>query len=499
MLAANYLLTEEQLLCCICLDVFTDPVTLPCGHNFCKSCITQHLNFNYHRQCPMCKERVDKKYRLGVNTFISEMAVQFRQSVRKKGSSSSSSEQHDAKPLSYDVPIRPKRTALMSCLLSVFGLTCLTVFFVTSLKLHQTVSSLKTHQLFGSVEQAADGTCNEHHKPLELYCRNEHMPICRSCADSSHRFHYIVSLEEENEVKRTELRKTAAQLQQMIQERQLKIQEVIHSIKLSSEAADRETAGGVQVFTTLIQALDRARAELNGMIEKKRKATEKKARGFIRELEQEISGLRRRHAELDQLSHSEDHLHFLRSFSTLKAAPPAKDWTEISICPAVYGGLMRTAMVRAVNQLTETVKNEIQRLQDAELESVQQNVVDVTLDPDSAHPALVLSDDGKQVHCGDGWKKLPENSQRFEPALHVLGKQSFSCGRFHYDVQVKGKTGWTLGVAKQSVSRKGEMTLSPESGYWTICLRNRGGYFALASYPVPLSVNHHPEKRLLLH
>ncbi|GAA6218746.1 E3 ubiquitin-protein ligase TRIM39-like isoform X1 [Lates japonicus] len=494
MSAATYMLTEEQLLCCICLDVFTDPVTLPCGHNFCKNCITQHLNFNPHRQCPMCKERVDKKYKLGVNTFISEMAVQFRQSAGKKASSSR--EQHIVRPeeVSCDVPTGPKRTALMSCLLLALGLTCLTIYFVINLKLHQAVSNLKTHQPFDTVEKSSDSKCTKHYKPLELYCKNEQMSICRSCADFSHRFHHVVSLKEEYEVKKMELGKTDTKLQQMIQERQLKIQEVTNSAKLSSGAADREMANGVQVFSTLIQSLERAQEELIGMIDEKQKATEKQAKSFIQELEQEISELMRRRDEVDRLSRSKDHLHFLQRFSSLNAAPPTKDLTKISICPDLYDGIMRTAMVRAVNQLTDTVKTEMKKLQEAELKRVQENAVDVTLDPDTAHPALILSEDGKQVHCGDVWKKLPENSKRFEPAINVLGKQSFSCGRFHYDVQVKGKTGWTLGVAKQSVNRKGEITLNPKNGYWTICLRDRKEYFALASYPALLSVNYYPEK-----
>lgn len=112
----------------------------------------------------------------------------------------------------------------------------------------------------------------------------------------------------------------------------------------------------------------------------------------------------------------------------------------------------------AVEQLTDTVRQE--KLQEAELKNIQQNAVEVTLDPDTAHPALLISDDGTQVHSGDEWNKLPDNPKRFETAICVLGKQGFSCERFYYDVQVKGKTGWTLGVAKVSFSRKGDVKLS---------------------------------------
>lgn len=150
--------------------------------------------------------------------------------------------------------------------------------------------------------------------------------------------------------------------------------------------------------------------------------------------------------------------------------------------------------MKAVDELTETIKNEVKMIRDAQFNNIRQNAVDVTLDPNTAHPALILSNDGKQVHCDYEWKELPDSSKRFEPAISVLGTRGFSCGRLYYDVQVKGKTGWTLGVAKGSVNRKGEIKLNPENGYWAICLRDRNEYFALAADPVPLSVNDHPEK-----
>uniref|UniRef100_A0A672FR08 RING-type domain-containing protein n=1 Tax=Salarias fasciatus TaxID=181472 RepID=A0A672FR08_SALFA len=64
---------KDQFLCSICLEVFTDPVSIPCGHNFCKQCITQHWNTNNICDCPLCKKRFRRRPELNVNTFISEM------------------------------------------------------------------------------------------------------------------------------------------------------------------------------------------------------------------------------------------------------------------------------------------------------------------------------------------------------------------------------------------------------------------------------------------
>ncbi|XP_028459703.1 E3 ubiquitin-protein ligase TRIM7-like [Perca flavescens] len=119
----------------------------------------------------------------------------------------------------------------------------------------------------------------------------------------------------------------------------------------------------------------------------------------------------KRSTEVEQLSRSEDHLHLLQSVQSLniQQPPPTKDWTEVSIRPSSYEG----TVVKAVAQLEETLSKEMKKLLESELKRVQQYAVDVTLDPDTAHPELILSDDGKQVNHGDVKKNLPDNPERF--------------------------------------------------------------------------------------
>ncbi|XP_049429436.1 E3 ubiquitin-protein ligase TRIM21-like [Epinephelus fuscoguttatus] len=486
MSAASCLLTEDQLLCSICLDVFTDPVTTPCGHNFCKTCITKHWSTNGPCQCPNCKKDFYPRPELQVNTFISEMAAQFRQSAQQKASSSSS-EQQVSKPgeVPCDVCTGTKLKALKSCLV------CLESYCETHLEPHLTRSGLKRHQLIDPVENLEGRMCLQHDKLLELFCKTDQMCVCMLCTVSDHKTHDVVPLREEYEGKKAELGKTEAEIQQMIQKRRLKIEEIKHSVQLSEEDADREIADGVQVFTALKESVERSQAELMDTIKEKQRKTEKQAEDFIKELEQEISELKKRSTEVEQLSRSEDHLHLLQSFMSLNTAPPTKDWTEVSVRPPSYEG----TVVRAVSQLEETLSKQMKKLlTEIELKRVQQSAVDVTLDPDTANPWVILSDDGKQVQTGDVKKNLPNSPKRFDACVGVLAKQSFSSGRFYYEVQVKGKTDWDLGVARESINRKGKITLRPQDGYWTIWLRNENEYKALADTPVSLSLKSRPEK-----
>ncbi|XP_062294827.1 nuclear factor 7, ovary-like isoform X2 [Scomber scombrus] len=472
MSAASCLRSEDQFLCSICLDVFTDPVSTPCGHNFCKNCINEHWNSNDQYLCPMCKKVFYTRPELHINTLFSEVV-------------SHSSEQQAAKPgeVPCDVCTGTKLKALKSCLV------CLTSYCETHLEPHLTALGLKRHQLMDPVENLEDRMCMKHDKPLELFCKTDQTCVCMLCSVLDHKTHEFVPLKEEYEGKKAELGKTEAEIQEMIQTRQLKIEEIKHSVDLSKEAADREKAEGVQVFTALKESVERGKKTLINSINKKKKKTEKQAEDFIKELEQEISELKKRSSEVEKLSHSEDHLHLLQNVPFLKAAQPTKDWTEVSVRPSYEG-----TVVKAVAQLEETLSKQMKKLLEAKLKRVQHYAVDVTLDPNTAHPNLILSDDGKQVYCGDVTKKLPDNPERFSPSACVLGKQSLSSCRFYFEVQVKEKTDWDLGVARESINRKGNITLRPQNGYWTIWLRNQNEYKALASPSLRLSLKSCPQK-----
>ncbi|XP_063322571.1 E3 ubiquitin-protein ligase TRIM11-like isoform X2 [Pelmatolapia mariae] len=490
MSAASCLLSKDRFLCSICLDVFTDPVSTPCGHNFCKNCISQHWDISYRCQCPMCKKVFQTRPELHVNTFISEMVSQFRREAQQKVNSSSS-EQQAAKPgeVPCDICTGTKLKALKSCLV------CLASYCQTHLESHLTMKGLKRHQLIDPEENLEGRMCMKHHNPLELYCKTDQTCVCMLCCVFDHKTHEFVPLREEYEGKKAELGKTEAEIQQMIIKRLLKIRKIKKSVKMSKDAADRKKAEGVRVFTALKESVDRRMNEFIKEIEDKQESTKKQAEGFIRDLEQEISELMKRSSEVEQLSRSKDHLHLLQSFSSLKAAPTTKDWTEVSIHPPSYEGTVVRAGVRVVSQLKETLNKEMKKLFEAELKRVQQYAVDVTLDPDTAHAKLILSDDGKQVHCGEEENDLPDNPERFSEFLIVLGKQSYSSGRFYFEVQVKDKTKLMLGVVTESVNRKEKFTfeLNRTKGYWIVGVYENN-YIALEDLPICLSLQSDPEK-----
>uniref|UniRef100_A0A8C5GPE1 Uncharacterized protein n=1 Tax=Gouania willdenowi TaxID=441366 RepID=A0A8C5GPE1_GOUWI len=404
---------EHHFLCSICLEVLTDPVTTPCGHNFCKTCISTHWDTSTTSRCPVCNQVFSTKPQLKVNIMMREMVSQFRRESEKKAAAPGE--------VPCDVCTGTKVKALKSCL------DCGVSYCETHLEPHLTASGLRRHQLVEPVENLESMMCPKHSKPLELFCQSDQTHVCLMCSVLEHRSHQLVPLGEYL------FEEKKVYLQQMIQKRREKLEEIRES---QQEAEERE------------------------------------AEGLIKELEEEISELMKRSSEVEQLSHSEDHL--LQHFCSLKAPPATKDWTEVMVHPSSYEG----TVLRAVAQLEDTLSDEMMKIKMLEMKRLQQFAVDVTLDPLTANPYLVLSDDGKLVYDSDVWKNLPHNKERFYPCASVLGKQSFSSGRFYFEVQVKGKTDWDLGVVKESINRKGNNTATPKNGYWTVIHRDGNVYAA---------------------
>ncbi|XP_078496884.1 butyrophilin subfamily 1 member A1-like [Lissotriton helveticus] len=110
----------------------------------------------------------------------------------------------------------------------------------------------------------------------------------------------------------------------------------------------------------------------------------------------------------------------------------------------------------------------------------------VTLDPDTAHPCLVLSEDGRSVRLGDEDQGQPDTEQRFDTVGAVLGRERLSSGRHYWEVEVGDKMAWALGVCDEAQSRKGGIRASPENGHWAVRLRD-GEYKALSSSSTSLA------------
>ncbi|XP_072305485.1 E3 ubiquitin-protein ligase TRIM39-like [Eucyclogobius newberryi] len=472
MAAVSYVLSEDQLLCSICLEVFTDPVSTSCGHSFCKTCINKHWDHSEPYQCPMCKENFSSRPQIKTNTLLLEMVSQFRKPQEEPDQEESEGSAGTGDVL-CDLCSEPRLRAFKSCLV------CLASYCLTHLEPHQSTPRLQRHQLIPPVENLEERICQEHDKPLELLCQREKKFICVLCSLSQHKDHATLPLKEECERQQEELEK-------LVNKRQQKIQSIQNSVKVNNKNADRELAEGVKVFTALMGSVQKSLDQFKERITEDQKKVEDRAAELMEELQQEICVLQQRGADMKLVS--EDHFSFIQTFSSVKPAPELQDWAQVKVSPQLYDGLV----AEAVSELEKTLAPQMKAVSEAELRRVQQFEVKVTLDPDTAQANLVLSQDKKQVHYNNVMMNYPDKPQRFTETSCVLGKQKFSSGRSYFQVQVKGKTSWALGLARESVERKKQVIVTPQNGYWTTALIN-GQYKAFADPPIILSLRSKPE------
>ncbi|XP_065420666.1 zinc finger protein RFP-like isoform X2 [Chrysemys picta bellii] len=398
---------QEEATCPVCLEYFTEPVTLECGHNFCRACISQCWEgSDTSTSCPQCRETVQQRN------------------------------------------LRPNR------------------------QLANVVEIAKRLSLQAGKGAGGDGVCERHQEALKLFCEEDQTPICVVCDRSrAHRTHTVVPIEEADQEYKERIQ---AHLKTLREER-----EKLLGLKVTGEGNSQEYLKQTQTerqkivseFQQLREFLEEQEQLLLAQLEKLDKEIVRIQNENDSQLSKQISHLSELISEMEgkcQKPASE----FLQDVrSTLSRCETGKFQQPEEISPKleerVSGFSQKTiALLEILGKFKDTLPSELERKRGESFGAHRQ--VNVTLDPDTAHPQLILSEDRKSVRWGGTRQRLPSNPERFDIRPCVLGCEGFISGRHCWEVEVGGGGYWAVGVARASVRRKGRISHSPEGGIWAV-------------------------------
>ncbi|XP_074873477.1 LOW QUALITY PROTEIN: zinc finger protein RFP-like [Carettochelys insculpta] len=334
-----------------------------------------------------------------------------------------------------------------------------------------------------------DGVCGEHQEALKLFCEEDQTLICLICRESrAHRAHTVVPIQEAAQEYKGKIQ---ARLKTLREER-----EKLLGLKVTREGKIREYLKQTQTkrqkivweFQQLRQFLEEQERLLLARLEKLEEEIVRIQNDSVSELSAQISRLSELMGELEgkcQKPASE----FLQDVrSTLSRCEKGK-FQPPEISPELEGQVSGFSMKTiALSQTLSKFKDKL----NAEISKPHMGIANVTLDPDTAHPHLVLSEGGKSVRWERTRQRLPDNPERFDTEPCVLGCEGFTSGRHCWEVEVGDRWSWALGVARESVSRKGEISLSPEGGIWAVGWW--GEFQVLTSPMTPLPLGRAPRR-----
>ncbi|XP_053235568.1 zinc finger protein RFP-like isoform X2 [Podarcis raffonei] len=331
----------------------------------------------------------------------------------------------------------------------------------------------------GKEEGGKGGVCEEHQEPLKLFCKEDEAPICLVCDRSKeHKHHEVIPLKEASEEYKAEI---CRRLEILRKERE--------EILAHQAALDKEWKHLLKLTEMeRLKAVKKCR-ELRQFLEEQ----EKRLLTHVEEVEKEIAG--RRDEQLARLSRKLSSLERIIQEMEEKSQQPASELLqdvrrtlqryeerESPEKPLAFPPELRNRILEScdLNHLVE--------------DTMKQWKANVTLDPDTAHPELILSEDQKSVRLGDKPQALPDNPERFRYYSCVLGREGFTAGRHFWEVTVGSGEWWALGVARKSVERKGIFPLRPERGIWAVG-KWGGEYLAWTShFPSLLSLREKPRR-----
>ncbi|XP_077078555.1 tripartite motif-containing protein 16-like [Siphateles boraxobius] len=453
-------LAQYQFSCSICLDLLKNPVAIPCGHSYCMSCITGCWDQDDQKgvySCPQCRQTFTTRPVLGKNTMLAEVVKKLKKAKLQARPAQCYTESGDVE---CDVCTGEKNKAIKSCLV------CLNSYCKNHLKQHEIFFKSKRHNLMDATGRLPEMICLQHEKLLEIYCRTDQTCICYLCTMDEHKNHDTVSAAAERTEKQRQLGKMQKNNQQGIQKKLKDLQKLRKAVESHKRSAQAAVEDSERIFTELIRSIERSRSEVTQLIRDQEKTAVSRAEERLERLEQEIEELRRRDTEMEQISHTDDHIQFLQSFQSLSVPPGSTDSPSVIICSRLSFDDVGKSVSHLREKLEHFCREEIQILSgrvriiniiptpepkthDEFLQYSRQH----TLDPNTVNKNLVLSEGNREIKYTDKVQWYPDHPDRFDGYPQVLCRESV-CGRCYWEVEWSGEV--EISVSYQSIRRKGQ-------------------------------------------
>ncbi|XP_049415876.1 tripartite motif-containing protein 16-like [Epinephelus fuscoguttatus] len=436
---------QEKLCCSICLDLLKDPVTIPCGHSYCMSCIKSHWDEEDQKQihsCPQCRHTFMPRPALVKNTMFADLV----EKLKKTGLQAAPADHCYAGPenVACDVCTGRKLKAVKSCL------QCLVSYCEQHLQPHYEYPVFEKHKLVGPSKKLQENICTRHNKVIKIFCRTDQQCVCYLCSMDEHKGHDTISAAAERTERQKELRVSRQKIHQRIQNREKDVTVLQQEVEAINHSADKAVRDSEKIFTDLIRLIEKRSSDVKQHIRSQQKTKVRQVKELQEKLQQEITDLRRKDTELEKLSHTEDHTQFLQSYPSLSHLTDSKDSSRINIRPVRHFEDVTAAVSEARDKLQDFVsdvwtkisltKTEVDVLlaqpQPKTRAEFLQYSRQITLDPNTAGSSLELSEGNRRATVTPFHLKK-QNSQSNVYSLQVLSRESLT-GRCYWEVEWSG-------------------------------------------------------------
>ncbi|XP_052444580.1 tripartite motif-containing protein 16-like [Carassius gibelio] len=460
MAEARISVDQKEFLCAVCLDLLKDPVAIPCGHSYCKSCITGCWDQEDQKRvysCPQCRQTFSPRPALARNTMLAELVEKLKKTRLSDDCYAGAGD------VQCDVCTGRKYRAVKSCLV------CLESYCQSHFDRHEEFHSRKPHKVIEATGRLQDMICQKHEKLFEVFCRTDQKCICVLCTIIEHKNHDIVSAADQRTEKQKQLKETQKTLQQRIQQREKDLQQLRETVESHKRSAQTAVEDSERIFTELIRSIESSRSELIRLIRDQEKTAVSRAEERLERLEQEINDLRRRDAELEQLSHTQDHIQFLQSFQSLSAPPESTDVNDDLFSSLFSFDDLRESVHQLRDKLEDFCKEEIKKISDRgkvlEIHLLSETIIrtrkdflqyshQLTPDLNTVNTRLRLSENNRVITFTNTVQSYTDHPDRFDVYPQVLCRESV-CGRCYWEIEWSGDRGVHISVSYKNIGRKG--------------------------------------------